>query len=41
MNIREGQENNIKTGRGSKHKRLLNMENKIRVAGSFMGGIMG
>ena len=25
--------NNIKTGRGTKHKRLINMENKQRVTG--------
>ena len=30
--------NNIKTGRGTKHKRLLNMENKLRVAGGVLGG---
>ena len=33
MNIREGKKNNIKTGRGTKHKRLLNTENKLRVDG--------
>ena len=27
----------IKTGRGTKHKRLINMENKLRVAGGVMG----
>ena len=38
MNIREGNKNNIKTGRGTKHKRLLNMENKQRVTGGVVGG---
>ena len=33
--------NNIKTGRGTKHKRLLNMENKQRVAGGVVGRGMG
>ena len=33
--------NNIKTGRGTKHKRLLNMENKQRVAGEVVGERMG
>ena len=29
------------TGRGTKHKRFLNMENKLRVAGGVVGGGMG
>ena len=37
MNIREEKKNNIKTGRGTKHKRLLNTENKLRVAGGVLG----
>ena len=41
MNIREGKKNNIKTGRGTKQKRLINMENKQRVAGGVVGGGMG
>ena len=43
MNIREGKgsKNNIKTGRGTKHKRLLNVENKQKVAGGAVGGAMG
>ena len=28
----------IKTGRGIKQKRLINMENKLRVAGGVVGG---
>ena len=31
----------IKTGRGTKQKRLINMENKLRVTGGFVGGGMG
>ena len=31
----------IKTRRGTKHKRLLNTENKLRVAGGDVGGGMG
>ena len=41
MNIREGKQNIkhfIKTGRGTKHKRLLNIENKQRIAGGVVGG---
>ena len=38
MNIREGKQNNIKTRRGTKHKRPLNSENKVRVAGGVLGG---
>ena len=41
MNIGEGSKNNIKTGRGTKHKGLLNIENKLRVAGGVVGGGMG
>ena len=33
----KGNKNNIKTGRGTKHKRLLNIENKQRVAGGGEG----
>ena len=40
MNIREGEQNNIKTGRGTKQKRLINTENKLRVAGGVVGGRM-
>ena len=40
-NIRKGNKNNIKTGRGTKQKRLINMENKLRVAGGVVGGGMG
>ena len=29
----KGRETKIKTGRGTKQKRLINMENKLRVAG--------
>ena len=32
---------NTKTGRGTKHKRLLNAENKLRIAGGAMGKGMG
>ena len=38
MNIRKGSKNNIKTRRGTKHKRLLNMENKQRVTKGVVGG---
>ena len=34
----KGSKNNIKTGRGTKHKRLINMENKQRVTGGVVGG---
>ena len=37
----KGSKNNIKTGRGTKHKRLINMENKQRVPGGVVGGGMG
>ena len=39
MNIGKGSKNNIKTERGTKHKRLLNMENKQRVTGGVVGGV--
>ena len=38
MNIREGSKNNLKTGRGTNQKRLINMQNKLRVTGGVMGG---
>ena len=41
MNIGKGSKNNIKTGRGTKQKRLLNTEKKLRVAGGVVGGGMG
>ena len=41
MDIREGKKNNIKTGRGTKHKSLLNIGKKQRVAGGMVGGGMG
>ena len=41
MNIGKGSKTNIKTGRETKHKRLLNMENKQRVTGGIVGGGMG
>ena len=40
MNIRE-EKNNIKTGKGTKQKRLINMENKLRVTGGVVGGEKG
>ena len=36
-----GSKKNIKAGRGMKHKRLLNMENKLSVTGGVVGGRMG
>ena len=33
----KGRKNKIKTGRGTNHKRLLNTENKLRVAGGVLG----
>ena len=39
MNLRKGK-NNIKTGSGTKQKRLISMENKLRVAGGIVGGEM-
>ena len=41
MNTREGKQNDIKTGRGTKQKRLINMENKLRVSGGVVGWGMG
>ena len=32
------EKNNIKTARGTKQKRLINMENKLRVMGGIVGG---
>ena len=37
----KGNENNIKIGRGTKQKRLINMENKLRVTGGVVGDRMG
>ena len=37
----KGSQNNIKTGRGTKQKRLIKMENKLRVTGGVVGGGMG
>ena len=37
----KGSKKNIKTGRGTKQKRLINMENKQRVTGGVVGGGMG
>ena len=37
----KGNKNNMKTGRGTTQKRLINMENKLRVSGGFMGGGIG
>ena len=39
MNIKDGNKNNIKTGRGTKQKSLINMENKLRVTGGVVGGM--
>ena len=41
MNTGKGSKNNIKTGRGTKEKRLINMENKLRVTGGVVEGGMG
>ena len=41
MNRGKGNKNNIKTGRGTKQKRLKNMENKLRVTGGDVGRGMG
>ena len=41
MNTGKGSKNNLKTGSGTKHKRLLNMENKLRVTRGVVGGGMG
>ena len=35
------EKNNTKAGRGTKQKRLINMENKQRVAGGVVGRWMG
>ena len=40
MNIGKGNKNKLKTGRGTKQKRLINMENKLRVTGGVVGGGM-
>ena len=37
MNIREGKKNNTETERETNHKRLLNTENKMRVACRVLG----
>ena len=37
----KGRETKYKTGKGTKQKRLRNMENKLRVAGGVVGGGMG
>ena len=37
----KGREKNIKTGRGTKQKRLINMENKLKVIGGVVGRGMG
>ena len=34
----KGNRNNIKTGRETKQKRLINMKNKLRVTGGVVGG---
>ena len=36
----KGSKNNIRLGRGTKYKRLLNIENKLGVAGEIVGGGM-
>ena len=36
-----GNKTNINTGRGTKQKRLINMENKLRVTGGVVGRGMG
>ena len=41
MNIGEGRKNKIKTDREAKHKRLLNTENKLKVAGGELRRGMG
>ena len=43
MNIGEGKEkeNNIKTEREANHKRLLNIENKLRAAAGEVGEELG
>ena len=37
----KGRETKIKTRRETKQKRLINMENKLRVTGGVVGGGMG
>ena len=37
----KGREAKIKTGRGTKRMRLLNIENKLRVTGGVVEGGMG
>ena len=37
----KGREAKTKTGRGTKHKSLLNMENKLKVTGGIVGGGRG
>ena len=34
----KGSKNNIKTGRGTKHERLLNIENRGLLEGGVVGG---
>ena len=41
MNMGKGRKNKIKTEREASHKKLLNTENKLRVAGGEVGGGMG
>ena len=41
MNQKEGKKNNIKTRRGTKPNRLLNIENKLKGAGRVVSGVMG
>ena len=41
MNIKEGKQKYYKNKRGTKQKRLINMENKLRVPGGVVGGEMG
>ena len=41
MNIGKGSKNNIKTEREINHKRLLNTENTLNVAGRVLGQGMG
>ena len=37
MNMGKGRKNKIKTEKEANHKRLLNTENKVRVAGGEVG----
>ena len=41
MNIGKGRKNKIKTEREEKPKRLLNVENKLKVAGGWGNGTYG